>query len=234
MTRARPLDHPLDRPVWSALTSRQAPLALGDARALQFDPTYGPFAAAQDARPESQGALTELTPGGDGLWLVETEALAAPAGFALKAHAVCNQMIATQITPGEVEVEVTPLTEGDAAEMLALALMTRPGPFSTLTHRLGSFIGVKVDGRLAAMAGERMQPTGFCEVSGVCTLPEHRGKGYAAGLMRIVARRILARGETPFLHTYASNAGAIRLYESLGFTLRRPVTVTVLTPATVD
>ena len=89
--------------------------------------------------------------------------------------------------------------------MLALATLTRPGPFFARTHQLGAFIGVKQDGRLVAMAGERMQPTGFTEVSGVCTHPDPRGRGYAGGLMRQVAARILARGETPFLHAYADN-----------------------------
>ena len=79
-----------------------------------------------------------------------------------------------------------------------------------------------------AMAGERMKPTGFTEVSGVCTHPDHRGRGYAGALMRVVAARILARGEMPFLHAYASNTGAIGLYESLGFALRREIAMTVL------
>jgi hypothetical protein len=95
---------------------------------------------------------------------------------------------------------------------------------------MGRFIGVKQGGRLVAMAGERLRPEGHTEVSGVCTHPEYRGKGYARGLMRIVAARILARGETPFLHSYAHNAGAIALYESLGFRVRSGIVLTVLVP----
>jgi predicted GNAT family acetyltransferase len=78
------------------------------------------------------------------------------------------------------------------------------------------------------MAGERMKPAGFTEISGVCTHPDARGRGYAGALMRIVAARIVARGETPFLHVYASNAGAIALYRTLGFELRQELTMTVL------
>jgi predicted GNAT family acetyltransferase len=96
---------------------------------------------------------------------------------------------------------------------------------------MGRFIGVKQDGRLVAMAGERMQPTGFTEVSGVCTHPDARGRGLGGALTRIVASAILARGESPFLHVYATNTGAIGLYEILGFTLRREMTMTVLTGA---
>jgi predicted GNAT family acetyltransferase len=120
--------------------------------------------------------------------------------------------------------------------MLALANLTKPGPFFERTHRLGDFIGVKVpDGkggrRLAAMAGERMRLPGFTEVSGICTHPDYRGHGYAGGLSRIVAGRILARGETPFLHAYAHNTAATGLYETLGFSLRRQMHMRVLTRA---
>ena len=112
--------------------------------------------------------------------------------------------------------------------MLALATLTQPGPFFARTHRLGGFIGVKQDGVLVAMAGERMKVEGFTEVSGVCTQPDHRGNGYAGGLMQLVAQAILARGETPFLHVYADNAGAIALYQTLGFRFRAALTMTVL------
>jgi predicted GNAT family acetyltransferase len=74
-----------------------------------------------------------------------------------------------------------------------------------------------------------MQPTGLTEISGVCTHPDHRGRGYAAGLMHMTASRILARGEMPFLHVYATNIGAIALYESLGFVFRCEITATALT-----
>jgi predicted GNAT family acetyltransferase len=123
---------------------------------------------------------------------------------------------------------IVDLTEADAPQMLALATQTRPGPFFSRTHQLGDFVGVKIDGRLMAMAGERMKSEGFTEVSGVCTDPDCRGRGYAGALMRVVANRILARGETPFLHSYAHNTGAIALYETLGFVLRREMTMTVL------
>ena len=113
--------------------------------------------------------------------------------------------------------------------MLALATLTRPGPFKERTHQFGGFIGVKDGGRLIAMAGQRMQPVGFVEVSGVCTHPDHRGRGYAAALMRVVAGRIRGRGDTPFLHAYADNRGAIGLYETLGFRFRRELTMTNLT-----
>jgi predicted GNAT family acetyltransferase len=220
--------HPLDRPVWSALTTRQAPLALGGAKAWCLAPGYGPFAAAADYSAENLIALAALVPADGSVAIVETMGVPAPPGTEIVSAAICNQMMAERLTPGKPAFEIVPLTEADAAEMLALATLTKPGPFSTRTHRLGDFIGVKHEGRLVAMAGERMKPEGYTEVSGVCTLPGYRGRGYAGGLMRVVAARILARGETPFLHVYAANTGAIALYKTLGFRFRQVLTMTVL------
>ena len=220
--------HPLDRPVWNALTSRQAELAQGDARAWRLDAAYGPFAAAADDTPASLAALARLVPPDGELWLVEAEAVPPP-GVTLARTALLNQMVAPAIAPASPAFAIEPLSEADAPAMLALATLTEPGPFRSRTHALGDFVGVRIDGRLVAMAGERMKPTGFTEVSGVCTHPDFRGRGYAGGLMRLVAERIIARGETPFLHVYPHNEGAIALYEALGFRLRRAVTMTILT-----
>jgi len=220
--------HPLDRPVWSALTSRQAPLALGDARALRFDPAWALFAAAADAAPESTAALGALNISPHGMGLVEAGDMPLPPGCSVRAQAACVQMVASTLTGGGKTVAFEPLGEADAAGMLALATLTVPGPFFGKTHQLGDFIGVKQDGRLIAMAGERMRPSGFTEVSGVCTHPDHRGHGYASALMRVVTQRILERGEQAFLHAYAANTATIALYETLGFRVRAQVTYTVL------
>lgn len=220
--------HPLDRPVWSALTTRQASLAQGGGEAMRMAPEYGLFAASADLSPAGVAALAKLEIGDEGLGLVETAPVAAPLGLVQISSAACAQMIADEITPGDPSFAVVELGEADAPEMLALARLTRPGPFFEATHRLGRFVGVRMDGRLAAMAGERMKPAGFTEVSGVCTHPDHRRRGYAAGLMRMVARRILARGETPFLHAYQTNASAIALYGRLGFRIREQVFLTLL------
>jgi predicted GNAT family acetyltransferase len=218
------MSHPLDRPVWNALNARQVYLARGNAQALRFDADYAQFAACAD--PRDTDALLPLMVGGT-IGVVEATEMPFPAG--LQAHrAICNQMTAAAITPGAPSFDVVTLGDDDAAEMLALATLTKPGPFYRYTNRLGDFIGVKIDGRLAAMAGERMKPNGFTEVSGVCTHPDFRGRGYAGGLMRLVAQAIIARGETPFLHVYPDNAGAITLYETLGFRFRARLHYTVL------
>jgi hypothetical protein len=232
------LPHPLDRPVWSALTTRQAHLAqvhvgAGGGRAVRMIADYGLFAATAERTPESLAALSALLPEQGALALVEAEAFPPVPGAASEPRQVWQMACAglTDFAAGPPGFEIVALTEADAPEMLALATLTEPGPFFARTHQLGDFIGVKVDGRLAAMAGERMKPAGFTEVSGVCVHPDHRGHGYSAVLSRRVATAILARGEQPFLHVYAHNAPAIAVYEKLGFSLRREMAMTVLTRA---
>lgn len=222
--------HPLDRPVWSALATRQRDLALGDGRARRFDPAYGVFAAAADDGPDSLAALAALNPPEGGLATVEARPLPLPPAAAVARLGDLVQMTAAAVSAGGADPGMEELSDADAPQMLALARLTEPGPFFARTHQLGAFVGVKLDGRLVAMAGERMKPDGFTEVSGVCTHPDFRGRGYAGALMRVVVARILARGEVPFLHAYAANRGALALYESLGFVLRSRMTMTVLAP----
>jgi predicted GNAT family acetyltransferase len=226
-----PATHPLDRPVWQALTTRWSALAQGDARAWRLRADHGVFAAAADRSEPSLAALAGLIPAGASIYLIEIDAMPVVPGTSVVRHAECLQMVASALTTGSSAAGAVSLDDRDAAEMLALATLTQPGPFFEHTNRLGNFIGIKSGERLVAMAGERMSMPGYTEVSAVCTHPDHRGRGYAAGLMRTVAGRILARGEQPILHTYASNAGANALYEALGFRTRQPMTLTELAPA---
>jgi predicted GNAT family acetyltransferase len=226
------MSHPLDRVVWSAFTSRQAPLALRDGGALRVDPEIGLFVATADHAPRTLAALSRLIhayPGEVGV--VERFDPPPIPGTQITRRAVLNQMVAeTLAAPRPVDFEIQPLGDADSPQMVALTALTAPGPFFSRTHQLGEFVGVKVDGQLVAMAGERMRPEGFTEVSAVCAHPDHRGKGYAASLMLHVAHKIVARGETPFLHSYDHNAGAIALYEALGFRFRCEQILTVLAP----
>jgi predicted GNAT family acetyltransferase len=214
------ISHPLDRPIWNSLTGRQQRFAQEAHGIRRFDPACAPFAASADGTAESLAGLAALVPEGGQIALEHDEVIAPPPGLVLLRSAPIVQMVAETIAGACARFEVDVLGDADVPEMRELARLTKPGPFAERTHELGRFLGVRCDGRLVAMAGERMKPGSFTEVSGVCTHPDHRGKGYAAGLTRQVARDILARGETPFLHAVAGNIGAIALYERLGFVTR--------------
>lgn len=226
--------HPLDRPILAMLTgARQTQLAIVRGGARRLDPAYGVFAVLTDETLESRAALGAIVGEMGDVALVEPQAPAEIPGTRVVSVDIAWQMIAETEVESDpaANLDIVDLGPDDAAEMLALATLTRPGPFMARTPELGDFVGVKVDGRLVAMAGERMKPDGMTEVSGVCTDPDHRGRGYAAALMRVVMGRIRARGEVPFLHAYAANTGAIAIYERLGFRFRRELVMTRLTAA---
>ncbi|WP_435417400.1 GNAT family N-acetyltransferase [Parerythrobacter aurantius] len=229
------VDATLDRQVWNMLHGRLAHLAQGTDAAKRIDPRYGPFAAARDRGEEAQAALVALLDGPDDrLWLVEPESAPCPPGAQIVRTAELVQMVADGEPPDNEAPDpaIMTLGEEDAAEMAEIALATEPGPWGALTHRYGQFYGIRIDGRLAAMAGERMLPApGLAEVSGVCTWPEYRGQGLARRLIKRVMAGQRARGDVPYLHSYAHNAGAIGLYQSLGFRPRRTMWVTVLAKA---
>ena len=140
-------------------------------------------------------------------------------------------MVLDRLVPSNSEIDnrIEPLGDEDVTEMVVLAKLTKPGPFETGTPRLSQFWGIKEKGRLVAMAGERMKHIGHSEISGVCSHPDFRGRGFARALWAAVAKKIIARGEAPYLHSYSENTSAIRLYDSLGFQIRCEMHAAVLT-----
>ncbi|MBS0504391.1 MAG: GNAT family N-acetyltransferase [Proteobacteria bacterium] len=211
--------HPLDRPVWNALTTRQTGLGLGDARARRFRLEINLFVAAADPSAENIAAASALV-GDQGVAMVEREAFPVPPGLAVEREGPLDQMVATERQQAPEGFAPLVLGDADAAEMLALATLTAPGPFYAETRAMGHFVGVREGNRLVAMAGERLKMPGFTEITAVCTHPDFRGRGYAKRLIQHQLARIQAQGEAGFLHSYPDNAGAIALYESLGFRLR--------------
>ncbi len=220
--------HVLDRPIWTALTSRHAHLAEGDELARRYLAEVSPFIAARDDSPEALAAFARLvSPTGTQI-LLQADPITLPAGIATELAAPGVQMVAENLAPAIPDDRIVRLTPADAQEMLDLALLTKPGPFTLRSQDLGAFWGIRIDGRLAAMAGERMQQDGWSELSGVATHPDYRARGLARILSLHVANLIAARGDHPYLHAWADNAVAIALYEAIGFTLRRMMNVAVV------
>lgn len=221
---------PLDRPVWNALTSRQGRLAAITGAAVRIDSEYGPFAAARDAGAEAQAALIATLAGPDDrIGIVEREGWSVPPDLKVLGGGDLVQMVFDGPAPGEPDdPRIELLRDADAPEMAALAHATEPGPWSSKTHLYGDYYGIRIDGRLASMAGERLRLPGLAELSGVSTWPEFRGRGLAGALTRRVVRGMLEREDRPFLHCYAANVGAVGLYEALGFRIRARMTFTIL------
>lgn len=229
MSTPLPADQLLDRPVWHSLTGPQQDLALGDTLARRYQPAIHLFASAVDDSPAALAALARLLPKDGSLFVLQVPAIRLPPGTQALKLAEGVQMLASCSLQGEPAPDgLQALGDADAPEMLALAELTQPGPFLAQTHRMGRFLGVRIGGRLAAMAGERMHLDGHTEISAVCTHPDFRGRGLARQLSAAVARQIEARGERPFLHAWRSNTAAIALYESLGFRWRADVQVAVI------
>jgi predicted GNAT family acetyltransferase len=111
--------------------------------------------------------------------------------------------------------------------MRALAQMTEPGPFAERTHTLGQFWGIREEGRLIAMTGERMRMPGFGEVSAVCVHPDARGRGLGVLLTRKATANLAGQGLRPFLHSYADNHAAIATYRRAGFQVAREMVITM-------
>lgn len=229
----------LDAPARAALLGPQAHLAARRGRILRYRPDVAPFATLpDDPGPADWADLAELI-GPGGTVMLPGFAAAAPPGWEVAIDLPGVQLVG----PGPASVadaapvadaEAVRLGDGDVPEMLALVERTQPGPFRPRTIELGGYLGIRRGGRLVAMAGERVRPPGWAEISAVCTDEAFRGRGLATRLILAVAAGIRERGETPFLHTTATNAPAIRLYERLGFRLRRHVRFVALrAPAAV-
>lgn len=162
-------NHPLDNVIWRALIGPQRTVSQGDDQARRFVPEYGPFAAFLDPSRPNYASLLAMPPS-DRLVFFTPQYLEPPAPFTVSMKAQLLQFIAPgPLAAPDPTIEIIKLTNADASEMRALALETKPGPFLERTHELGNFFGIRRDGVLVAMSGERMRVDGFTEVSGVCT-----------------------------------------------------------------
>jgi ribosomal protein S18 acetylase RimI-like enzyme len=215
------LERQLDNPIWSCLSTRHAHFALGGPRARRYKADISTITGLPDAAPVDVGALETLVGVGDDCSVFGPRVPALDSNWEILSSDRIAQMIRTDPSPlPEGDVEASVLGDSDVDDMLALVELTRPGPFRRRTIELGRFIGIRENGRLVAMAGERMWVGDCREVSGVCTHPDALGRGLARMLSGRVINAILRAGQTPFLHVRSGNTRAIGVYEALGFVWR--------------
>ncbi|MFJ3415261.1 GNAT family N-acetyltransferase [Streptomyces sp. NPDC086082] len=212
--------HVLDNPARAALTGPHAHFAEQRGRILRYPVDVTPWLALPDEPDADDWAdVAALSGPGTEIPLLGFRGRV-PDGWEVTFDIDGVQMVDDGLAAAP-DPEAVVLGPADVPEMLDLVERTKPGPFLPRTVELGTYLGIRREGALVAMAGERLHPPGWTEISAVCTDPVARGEGLASRLILAVAHGIRERGETPFLHTGAGNTNAIRLYESLGFRLRR-------------
>src|SRR6202140_2273881 len=209
--------HPLDRPIWHALTTRQAALAEGGTLARRYPPDIGPFADMADMSAQSFAALAALMTGSDYVVLFTPDPVTPPSEFKILLAKTGEQMIGTPAQSSSGAAGIGTLGADDVPAMLELTKLTNPGPFAARTRELGTFLGIKIDGRLVARRGERMKPGQYTEITAVYAQPD-----IGAG-----APQLPARGEIPFLPVFSDTTSAIALYRRQGMEIRRRLHVTV-------
>lgn len=217
--------HILDNPVWNALESGNANLANGNNYAKYLDSDVSPFVALRDFDATCFENLYELLPHRDINILACTQPIDMPPHWEVVAMAHGYQMVYTR-RPDELQRSYLPLADLSALHvnnMMALTDLTNPGPFAQRTLAFGHYQGVWHNNQLVAMAGQRMQPYNYAEISAVCTHPEYAGKGYARELITSQIIRMQAANLTPFLHVRNNNERAVKLYKQLGFEFRTDI-----------
>jgi GNAT superfamily N-acetyltransferase len=216
--------HPLDNIVWTALTTRQANLAESFDQARRFVPEISTIGGFLEPTSRGYASLAELLGPGQTVNLALDAPYQPQPGWRLIFGTPMPQMVydgaRVPASLSSSNPEIVELNAVDVPQMMDLTALTKPGPFSKRTHEMGTYLGIRSNGKLIAMAGERMRVPGHTEVSAVCTHPERAGHGYARILTAEVMQRIRSRGETPFLHVREDNVRAIELYHRMGFVRR--------------
>jgi ribosomal protein S18 acetylase RimI-like enzyme len=213
--------------VWTSLNGPHAQFATTLGHAARYPGDVAPFVGLEPNADESAwDDLATLFAPGDVVAVMGVQ-LQPPEKWEVLRSIDCVQMTNLQLRD-EADADVVRLSSQDVPDMLELVERTKPGPFFPRTIELGNYFGIRREGVLIAMAGERLHPPGWTEISAVCTDSEYRGQGLGSRLMKAVGAGITARGERVFLHAAFDNTNAIRLYEELGFSLRRRVAVEML------
>ena len=225
--------HALDNIIWHALNTSQAYLGKRHKQAAKFLPDVNLLGGFAEPSPENYESLSELLDPNERVGVFLEAPPEPPPGWRIVVALLLLEMVREAGSPSPIEKSglIAPLNEADVPDMLALTKLTKPGPFAKRTLEMGDYFGIRVNGALVAMAGERLRVPGYTEVSAVCTHPDHLGRGYATMLITLLMQRIRGRGEKPFLHVRADNERAIALYARLGFCKRPPLHYAILEKA---
>ncbi len=213
-------DGELDNPIWASLRARHRALAIGNDDVLRFPADHAPFAAVRDASIDAAG-ITKLLVLGESVYMIGVApdtSSGSITSFQPLAQMTCASRIEAFDGP-----EIQPLGEAHRADVLELTALVYPHYFRPRTMHMGRYFGIYLDGRLAAMIGERLG-TGRCqEISAICTHPDFAGRGFARRLLASLSNDLLDRKRLPFLHVSYENARALRMYESVGYRVRRDI-----------
>ncbi len=218
-------EHPLDNVAWNSLTTSHKHLGKIGKKAAMYHPQISMIAGVSEYTQEAFTELAKMAQPGIPVLILSDNPLPDHTDWDIRIKTEVNQMTCdSPIEYEEIQYEI--LTPDDVPQMLELVKLTEPGPFGPRTIEMGTYIGLKVDGKLVAMGGERLKPDGYVALSGICTHPDYRGKGYASAITGALTNKVLERGKKPFLYVALKNTGAFRLYEKLGYSVRRTVRVT--------
>ncbi len=226
--------HVLNNPVWNALNSGNCGLAYGTEEVKYFAADVSPFVGFAVPTQPAFEALRALVPAGQRLGIISAETPDVPPSWQVVQRMAVWQMVQAQLVQAQPAggaaggPRLLPLGPEHVPAMLALTKRTNPGPFLGNTLAFGHYAGIFEGDALVAMAGQRLHAPPYAEISAVCTHPDYLGRGYASHLLRHQARRIRAAGGTPFLHVKTDNATAIKVYQTLGFAIRREMSICIV------
>jgi ribosomal protein S18 acetylase RimI-like enzyme len=223
------MKHILDNPVWEALTTGNLKLSEGNEVAKYFPSDISPFAGVKELTTDNFQTLYDIIPFDSPVAIFTNEKTLVPAPWHIINRIDGYQLLFTKtLLPETSAIAITKLDERHIPEMLTLTKLTNPGPFLSNTIAFGNYEGILANGKLVAMAGQRLHSGNFVEISAVCTHPSHLGKGYARHLIQSQIRQIQANSEVPYLHVRADNERAIKIYQSMGFEIRNELIIYVI------
>jgi predicted GNAT family acetyltransferase len=226
------MDHILDNMIWNALTTGNNDIAIINGDVACYLPDIAPFAGIKDFNDANLKKLYEFIPTNRSVAISSLDKMnhdetmwkvLQPMDITQMVYEHSVKTFTTKNSP-----LIVPLSEEHVPQMIELTALTRPGPFLQQTIRFKNYFGIFIEGRLAAMAGQRMHPRPYMEVSAVCTHPDFRGMGYAKALMLHLMKIILDNSFTPFLHVLSNNNNAIELYKTIGFRTREQIFVDLI------